>query len=131
MTGEPGLVPTEIGPLPEDLWNLVGAPTPPVTNAAPTKRPASGEVLKLEEQSSLNSASFPASQPGQTGQSPLVQRQANPPEGAAPASSPPATGKGTVEEQAGEDINIEELARQVYSELKHRLGLEWERLRRR
>jgi hypothetical protein len=48
-----------------------------------------------------------------------------------PESTPPAPGKDAVEGATDEDVNIEELARQVYTELKHRLGLEWERLRRR
>jgi len=127
---EPGVVPTEIGPLPEDLWKLVGAESPLVRKEAPQERPASGNASKWKQQLSLNNASLPASPLGQTGQAAVVQRQVTPPAGLEPTSAPAAVGEEAVGEQAGEEMDIEELARQVYSELRHRLELEWERLRR-
>jgi hypothetical protein len=128
---EPGVVPTEIGPLPGDLWNLVGAPTPPVTNAAPQGRPALNEISRWEEQSPVTGADPAASPLGQSGQAQVVQRQVASPATAEPGSAAPPAGEAASEKQTGDDMDIEELARQVYNELKHRLGLEWERLHRR
>jgi hypothetical protein len=128
---EPGVVPTEIGPLPGDLWNLVGAPTPPVTNAAPQGRPALNEISRWEEQSPVTGADPAASPLSQSGQAQVVQRQVASPATAEPGSAAPPAGEAASEKQTGDDMDIEELARQVYNELKHRLGLEWERLHRR
>lgn len=40
-------VPTEIGPLPSDLWEILGAPTPgPVAPAGPIPQPANPAVMR-------------------------------------------------------------------------------------
>jgi hypothetical protein len=128
-TAKPGVVPTEIGPLPEDLWSLVGAESPVERIERPQEPPAPIETSKWEQSST--STGLPASPSGPVSLAPVVQRQVARGATAGPASAPPSAGGDDSEKQTGQDVNIEELARQVYSELKHRLGLEWERLRRR
>lgn len=132
-TAKPGMVPTEIGPLPEDLWNLVGEATPAAGNMvdASQESPSSGETSIGAMPAQVRNTAPAPSSPGPAAQAPLVQRQVASDASAEAESATPDAGKDAVGEQANEEVNIEELARQVYSELKHRLGLEWERLHRR
>lgn len=136
-----GLVPTEIGTLPPDLWTLIGQQPPEVT--------ASREVMASPE------AMAPA--PPMSAGSPVVQRSADgvatavPPLRDAPTSSPSvlsdyiqleegeeasrptaAPGEGgeeTAEKKENEEIDINELARQVYAHIRNQLTIDKERER--
>jgi len=145
------LVHTEIGPLPSDLWNLIGQ-SPPDSDAAsttiPTSEPmaaASGDSHAAERtgirpstKSDLKAApGKPSADEAATvienpmAPSPTtLQRQ--PAEHASTAAEETTTAE-TPEEEASEmeqEAKINELARKVYDEIKRRLTLEWERARR-
>lgn len=92
-------VPTEIGPLPADLWTLLGE-TPPASTAPPPP-----VIMR-----SVDTAPAPAPQ--------LAP--------AAPAPAPDASPTADAED----GINVDELARRVYDQLKRRLSTDWERTRR-
>jgi hypothetical protein len=109
------LVPTEIGPLPGDLWRLLGQ-SPPKTKPTPSSAAApSAEITVMEQQSAL--------EPSHSDSLPYVQRQADQ---AGPAPAQTTTGQ---ESDAAQGPDINELARKVYTEIKRKLALEWERIR--
>ena len=118
---------TEIGPLPVDLWELIGespqtAQPQPMQTASPAP---SGQPVQRESLALQNGKKMPEAPTG------FVQRQAEP--GAA-VSSGASGAAGAAESQAGQpqaEIDMDELARRVYGEVKKRLALEWERMRRR
>jgi hypothetical protein len=125
---EPGLVPTEIGELPTDLWRLIGqepplaAPTPPSPlqrQAESGLEPALPAVLPAERKSRAEGQYV-------TYQAPTTLQRAEAPETTEPA--PQAS-----DDEAGdaEGANLDELSRRVYQEVKRRLANEWERMRRR
>ena len=138
ITGE--LVDTEIGPLPSDLWRLIGqSPPETVTTAAP--EPESETVTSGKSDQAGRHSSFdkpPAGEKDAFAKSPMppsppiIQRQ--PAEQVPPATQETGTTTtGTSREETSElkeEININELARKVYTEVKRRLALEWERSRR-
>lgn len=150
-------VPTEIGPLPSDLWEILGAPTPgPVAPAGPIPQPANPAVMRA-----IAAAERPAptvatpTQPVSTGtngtrngHAPAIQReethsgqasgQSRPTNVVTVGSGLPAqtvqnqggeasSGAGPAEQGEGEKPNVDELARQVYQEVRRRLAIEWER----
>lgn len=129
--GGSGLVATEIGPLPKDLWNLVGA-RPPVgkEESSPAVSGSIAAAVPEAQRSHLGEA-HSTTPLNVTSQRPLVQRQSASPPTSEQADAPATPEGARDEEQAGEEMDIEELARKVYSELRYRLELEWERLRRR
>lgn len=139
-------VPTEIGPLPGDLWEILGTPVP-VT--APAAAPASTTLAPAATQTSVMRAIAAAeSQPpqhtfhnGNGTHMEAIQRAETAPEQSRPTSTatagsgvPPRTataqegqsGQGTEGGEQGE-VNVDELARQVYHEVRRRLSVEWER----
>jgi hypothetical protein len=180
---DPAFILTELGPLPADLWDLLGQPRP----APEMHKPLSGVPTQLAEsgvpdqrQGGKNTPgtgrwveTLPASQapvqrafyaetaapswlapePGRkTGPAGVLTRNAETPlpspSGAAPAPAfeqiqrepieigevpPPVQtephGSGTGTGQGGE-VNLDELARRVYTDVRARLAVEWERLRR-
>jgi hypothetical protein len=143
---EAAAVATEIGPLPADLWSLIGQ-EPPAERAAsaalsvqPVQRQPAGEG-NLAPAMPLGSQPEEVRQTSQSGQiistlatgylSPedlpnVIQMQAA--EGET-APAPPA--EGAPGEGAAAEINVDELTRKVYQEIKRRLSSEWERMRRR
>lgn len=99
----PPLVETEIGPLPGDLWELIGKEPPAPEQVAPAP------VAAVQRR------------PAEAGAAAPVEDVVD---DAAPEEAPPAA------VAAGEsEIDVDELARQVYAQLKRRLVVEWERLR--
>jgi hypothetical protein len=122
------MVPTEIGLLPSDLWSLIGEPAPtdgikeqprsethpshPSPNTPPThiQRTVMIEDRSGEEtgrQAEVEAQPSPSGQDAHTNQQPAAPR---------PGSS---------------EINLEQLAQQVYAEIRTKLQVEWERLRHR
>lgn len=120
------LVPTEIGPLPEDLWSLIGEQVPSENTPA--------------RQDSLSTQGHPAPEAAvvQRMQSNLASPQL--PSAAAPDISPAAQGApATPVPQQGTtgqtppvaNVDVDELSRQVYQQIRTKLQVEWERLHRR
>jgi hypothetical protein len=140
------LVATGIGPLPSDLWTLIGEPSPVVEKPEEVSRPPMQPSLAPAIQKAETGAARPeknaipemgiASSRGESPASlPQVQRAGEPDQQDEP---PPATRKDTdrpaeaanpAQQPAGPDLD--ELARQVYADLKRRMAVELERLRRR
>ena len=144
-------VPTEIGPLPGDLWEILGAPMP--TPTAPAGQTGSPAVMRAAAaaESSVSLAEPPTSYPVQApnagtngytnGHTPVVQREVtsdtgpSQPSSVATVQSGMPTRTASAQEgggqgaEAGEqgEVNVEELARQVYSEVKRRIAVDWER----
>ncbi len=145
-------IPTEIGPLPADLWHLIGE-KPPLTEINKSQMD-SGHLQKpfnisksqneienqpLSENYSPNQPSFPVlpessrtiPQPTAIATSLMtapIQRQAE----TAPATSPSqATGSSAEEgeDEGKKDQELKELARKVYLEVRKRIFLENERSR--
>jgi hypothetical protein len=113
------VVPTEIGPLPADLWRLIGEAPPEPEMAEhkekPARLPDKGQAL-----------------PGAPAE-PAVQRQAAEPSSPAQTPSPSTASPAAPQaegEGKGEKLDVDELSRRVYREVKRRLAVEWERIRR-
>jgi hypothetical protein len=124
-SGEGAMVATEIGPLPADLWSLLDQQPPGellagVQDGLPASQPlhdaAAGEHL-------------PAELPGTVHPTPAtLQRQM---EAAVAAEAMPATRESAAETPGSETaVDINELTRRVYAEIRRRLAVEWERTRR-
>ena len=179
---ESEVVQTEIGPLPADLWHLLGQSPPrlhpePVEGqpphgtepeAAPTtdcdaavmravavaeagpvplappalEQPAAQEVTPsiLQGEWSQVGRAMPAIVAGEDiGPAVAIQRRPDVGEEAeTEAASQPEAGEAETEaatrpseRQPAEEPDVDELARRVYAEIKRRLSLEWERVRRR
>jgi hypothetical protein len=121
---------TEIGPLPVDLWTLIGespgAAQPQSTQAASPA--ASGKPVQRESRPPQYGQKMPEALTG------FVQRQPAEQSAADSASAGTAGSAGGPEARGGQpqaEIDMDELARRVYGEVKKRLALEWERMRRR
>jgi hypothetical protein len=143
---------TDIGPLPADLWALIGKTPPeagksgkeqraavqaghpaPVTEADPVQRAIQAAERPPQQKPPLREAMLtgpstrragPAPRPVQTDSwtQPPVQRV---------AKAEPETQQSNEAETAPDNaLDIEALARQVYPEIRRRLSLEWERTRR-
>jgi hypothetical protein len=123
---------TEIGPLPADLWELIGEsprvePAGPGGSASPI---TSGNPAQREASASQSGKQMPAAPHA------YVQRQAEAAgaqtgEAASPRSSGSTGAAEALGKQPPAEIDMDELARRVYGEVKKRLNLEWERMRRR
>lgn len=152
------LVETEIGDLPADLWTLLGEPPPPIAAAAPpvepgTMPPQPRTTAQLAPAQPVGPAALaasatvdallarPARAESGTRVAPAprqVQRQVaddtvpapdiSVPTAALPGDTPADTSTDT---SATAELDTDELARHVYAQLKRRLAVEWERLRRR
>jgi hypothetical protein len=137
---EPDLVETEIGPLPADLWRLLGH-TPPkhttphmpdVASAPPSAH--DGTILRRAASGTLQPRPEPSLAQGAT--SLIVQREALPPTQPDRANASPTASTaeqvevGPMEPGSTQTLNIDELARRVYAEVRRRLAVEWERVRR-
>ena len=115
----------------EDLWKLVDIPAPQASKKAAPERSAITDVTGLEEQPSLPGVIPEAAHPATTSQAPVVQRQVASSSVPQPGNEAPASAGQSAGEQTGDELDIDELARQVFHELRNKLSLEWERLRRR
>lgn len=166
-TPAPALVQTEIGPLPADLWHLLGRSppgqepaeaTPPqdtgqeatiadgniadaaITDGRIARAVATAEAPPKPERPAIREIIPPVVQrvaaPGSAAEAgSLIQRE--PEEEQAETA---ATGSVTTESVATEAetapetpaprIDVDDLARRVYAEIKRRLSTEWERARR-
>jgi hypothetical protein len=102
----PTEIATDIGPLPADLWTLVGKEPPPETAVSPASKPSPQE------------APTPAAAPPTVQRAVTIEETAVETETETPSPEP-----------AGDDINVDELAQRVFQELRHRLATEWERAR--
>jgi hypothetical protein len=133
MTSE-ATVATEIGELPSDLWRLIGAqpPTSFKQEASTPPAPTAAETI--------NEDTKPAQPPGMPPT--FIQRaeseQAAAEQAAAEQAAadltpsleaPAAPSKEGNETGQEEEVNMDELARQVYSDIKERMTIEWERTR--
>ena len=132
-------VETEIGPLPSDLWELIGesprparAPVREESRALSTTRGLSRTMQGAEL--AAPSEPVPGESPGSTEGEifrevtpELVQRQASEPSSAGGQAG--AAALSTANPPA--EMDMDELAVRVYGEVKKRLAVEWERLRRR
>ncbi|PID86685.1 MAG: hypothetical protein CSB13_03065 [Chloroflexi bacterium] len=132
-------VATEIGDLPSDLWRLIGAEPPPVSQQpAPTTQPqpptlspaAKTNDLETPPQqmmtpNTVQSAFISRSEATQTSDEARIVEDITPPTEAPPAPN----SEQTEAEPDAAEINMDELARQVYGEIKDRMSIEWERSR--
>jgi hypothetical protein len=118
-------VATEIGDLPGDLWRLIGAKPPA---ASPGQRPpAVPEVTESEPERTTAVTQAKIAPPT------IIQRVESEQTPAAELSpttaAPPSPESEQDEAGQNEEIDINELARQVYGEIKDRMTIEWERTR--
>jgi hypothetical protein len=132
---EPTLVDTAIGPLPSDLWSLLGQ-KPPVSSG-PRDVQRQTPVHTSSAESSGDQETFlheysvaPAGRADRPSHPPAVlQRQAE--------ASLPATGPGQEQaslsgaaEEASSEPDLQDLAQKVYAEVRRRLATESERTHR-
>ena len=138
--GPARLIDTEIGPLPADLWGLVGQPAPPAAKPLPAPTAPADAVQRTVIINDFETRVTPSTPGANGGQTPAQGPQSSQSTGGeagedfsiaeqqtarpTPAGQPPAT-------QAPAGPDLDEIARQVYAEVKNRLQVEWERLRRR
>jgi hypothetical protein len=158
IRAEPTTVDTGIGPLPADLWTLIGEPVPKRASApemvagqtrtalqtqahrGPSARQEVGARQPAVPAQPDRRASPAAPRVAGAGVSPTIQRvaalptQQQRPTGAARPTTEAATAQsetGEAEAESESGIDIEALARKVYSEVRRRLRSEWERSRNR
>ena len=136
------LVQTEIGPLPHDLWQLIGEAPPAGTGSMQAGESVARNAGGVREHQEIHGLQGSKMQVSETPNVPavhstqMVQRRAVSSGRAAPArvertqsaGVQPSDEEGTKE---GAEPDIDELARQVYAEVRRRLDLDWERTRRR
>jgi hypothetical protein len=126
---ETSLVNTAIGPLPSDLWSLLGQKPPVRSNPTDINGVLPGgfdpgrtfpdQPITEAQQRSVPVTPVPA----------VVQRQTLHHQPSMPDGSD--QGQMTQDEKASPaEPNLDDLAQRVYSELRRRLTLEWERMRR-
>ena len=137
QTGSPPVqrqtVETEIGPLPADLWHLLGQKPPGGSEpAAQQAQPPTQSQIQRAIEHASKPAQPPVPQQMVTTFPPpgFVQRVEDTTATQAPAEEEPA-GEGGAETQEEGKMDTDELARKVYAQIKRRLLVEWERLRRR
>lgn len=105
---QPTTVPTEIGELPGDLWELIG------------KRPPENK-----QQSTINSERITEYGTRNTS----IQREPAEDQEVETAVSPTDEPANPAEQAESANINLDDLARRVYADLRTRLTVEWERAR--
>ncbi len=119
---EPYLVPTPIGDLPSDLWEMLGerppAPRPPAAQpsvAGPQTVQREVEVQPQQLVTEVFRAPDLQRDDVQTGQT----------ESAGAGQAEEAADEGGEEKKS--EVDVDELARKVYPEIRRRLEIEWER----
>ncbi len=137
---EVGLVPTEIGALPPDLWTLIGQPLPATAVTEPQATPGHQMVMAKRDGEGTTAVS-PASvqtvapvldAPAITTPAPDLSDYIQLEEGgeaSSPAAVPGEGGEETEEKKEGEEVDINELARQVYAHIRNQLTIDRERER--
>ena len=119
------MVQTEIGPLPEDLWEILGEPVP--TEEVPSDTRPTLMEHRTEER---NIDTEPETPP-----SPLsnLERPTRRPTGVVQRAEAPTTETSETPAETGEkpedSLDIDELARRVYGEVRRRIDVEFERMR--
>ena len=121
-------VPTEIGLLPDDLWKLIDEPVPPIIESRVGQPSASdsegfGRLSSRRDNGGTDSGPEYHNMVSKKPITGLIQRQPTEITGRAEA-----TGREQELTVASEN-QIEELARRVYSEVRRKLQVEWERIR--
>jgi len=152
-TVTPPVVETEIGALPADLWELIGETPPapqgmphslPLEPHAPTTEPAPVPVARMQssgpgpmlQRSAISTtaqapASATATQQGGPVQTSTQQAPASSAAASEPAVSETGTAAAAETEASGEPaVDVDKLAHRVYADIKRRLTVEWERIRR-
>ncbi len=144
------LVETDIGPLPSDLWQLIGQAPPgaPKTQPEASLSPSSMAEDHAAYMPMVGPAASPArlhspAEPAGTSSAltlstAAVQRQVavpvvsdvGQPTSGEPASDQPQAGAPASEKGATSEMDMDELARRVHSEVRRRLSVEWERIRK-
>jgi hypothetical protein len=145
----PEIIPTDIGPLPSDLWTLLGQKPPEQVSSEryiPRPEPLPGDVVHetasvsrpqesrstppssvIQRQADASQAEAPAGIPSTAG----VQAPTQAPAGEqAPAESAPKSEQADKTAKGALAVNLEELSRRVYAEIRRRLSIERERIRR-
>jgi len=129
------LVQTEIGELPADLWSLLGE-TPPPQKTLQTAQSIPAETVSTHQVTSDLQPAIPETTKQPTTNRPPLPIQMEPAD--SPEASQNISGntseitKSAPAKETGEqkgEMDTDELARRVYSEIKRRLSVEWERLR--
>ncbi len=126
------MIQTPVGPLPSDLWKLLGQkpPEPVQAQVKPSSTPEPTTAsMSTSASSSTNPRITPVIAPSNT-----IQRELD----AAADQSSPASRLDSSSERQSEgqparsgEPDMEELTHKVYAEVKRRLSVEWERLRHR
>jgi hypothetical protein len=124
---------TVIGPLPADLWWLLGQKPP---SAVPASQPDIQRTIQpdqkqlLPEQSNIANSHTPAEQPVEAPAMPsAIQRQMVSNEPLQSSQQGPASPTRAEEIGHMELPDLDDLARRVYAEVRRRLAAEWERRR--
>ena len=139
------MIETGIGPLPADLWSLIGErpPTrqPAASYEAGPESPATAPALpkvrpeirrRTREdmpQPELRTATRPPAEKAGPAISETIQREPETSGSTETEATPTPEPAGAAGAAGG--VNMDELANKVYGEVKRRLSVEWERLRRR
>ena len=128
---------TAIGPLPADLWWLLGQ-KPPAAAPAVASSQSQPEIQRTiqrdpeqapVEQSYVSHPHLPAEQPAETSITPnTIQRQTISKDPLPSTGQEPAK-PARPEETRPAEPDLDDLARRVYAEVRRRLAAEWERRR--
>jgi hypothetical protein len=127
-------VSTVIGPLPADLWRLLGQ-KPPAATATPQVEAGTASGQKQPETPADSNHKSPphAAVEGpvnhQSSSSETVQRQPLDHPLPLPASQQEKSSSTHGEKNKHQEADLDDLARRVYAEVKRRLTTEWERMR--
>jgi hypothetical protein len=129
----PAMVPTEIGPLPADLWTIIGETPPAHPQAAAENRPSAQDRTFNAGLSPTPSSASPAliqghDVPGAETATSVVQALSAPPPAEGETAEQPPAGEGQSNQPSAPDLT--KLVQQVYAEVRRRLSIEWERNRR-
>ncbi|MFO7681814.1 MAG: hypothetical protein R6X34_17360, partial [Chloroflexota bacterium] len=127
-------VATEIGDLPGDLWRLIGAKPPAMPTArSPEQPPPLPRFPAAPEGTEREAAQTTAVTQAKAAPPTIIQRVESEQPPAADLSptteAPPSPESEQDEAGQNEEIDINELARQVYGEIKDLMTIEWERTR--
>ena len=143
-TSTPRVVQTEIGPLPVDLWHLLDQ-VPPNHQGEPLTPASSTSESEVQSKGAITTGMrvIPPPEPqkpemssrdGSTGQ--RIQRTVTSDQNADEGNAiHQPTNTTTVSAAEGEtvqpsELDTDDLARRVYAEVKRRIAVEWERIRR-
>ncbi|MCJ7623748.1 MAG: hypothetical protein MUO76_09615, partial [Anaerolineaceae bacterium] len=135
----PEEVETEIGTLPADLWQLIDQeipkqveqPSPATVISAKTAQPGKKpETISMPLEPFSGSAA-PQTRSPELSKSAVIQRTVS--QETAATNEAASESEDTSENGGSEtqEVDTDELARKVYSQIKRRLSVEWERFRQR